>query len=291
VRRGEGRAAVTRVLVTGATGFVGPAVVRALLRDGHAVTAFVRGTSDRARLPAGVAFVPGDLDRPETLREALAGQGALVNVASLGFGHAPGIASAAKAAGIARSVFLGTTAVRTALDVPTKAVRLEAERVVLGAGVGATLLRPTMVYGAPGDRNLERLIRAVRRWPVVPIPGTGKGLQQPVHRDDVADAVAAVLPRAGLAGRTFDVPGPAPLTLSDLVRTVARVLGKRRLLVRVPRLLGRLVATREQLLRIEEDKSADPRPATEAFGFAPRPIDRGLREECTALGLPVGTAS
>jgi nucleoside-diphosphate-sugar epimerase len=120
---------------------------------------------------------------------------------------------------------------------------------------------------------------------VVPVPGTGRGLQQPVHRDDVADAVARVLPRTDLAGRAFDVPGPEPLTLADLVRTVARVLGKKRLLVRVPRLLGRLVATREQLLRIEEDKSADPRPAAEAFGFAPRPVERGLREECVALGL------
>jgi hypothetical protein len=76
------------------------------------------------------------------------------------------------------------------------------------------------------------------------------------------------------------------LTLEDLVRTVARVLGKRRLFVRVPRLLGRVVATREQLLRIEEDKSCDVRPAGESFGFAPRSIERGLREECVALGYP-----
>src|SRR5437899_1236828 len=134
------------VLVTGATGFTGRRVVSALVRDGHRVTAFVRVTSDADVVRGlGIPWAVGDLARPDTLSAALAGQDALVNVASLGFGHAPGIVAAARRAGIARSVFLGTTAVRTALETPTKAVRLEAERLVLSGGVGATLLRPTMI--------------------------------------------------------------------------------------------------------------------------------------------------
>ena len=278
------------VLVTGATGFTGRRVVAALLAAGHRVTAFVRPTSDRAVAAAlGVPLATGDLVDGETLRRALEGEDALVNVASLGFGHAPGIVAAARDAGIARSVFFSSASVHTALPTATKPVRLEAERVVLEGEIGATVLRPTMIYGAPGDRNLERLVRAVRRWPIVPIPGDGRGLQQPVHVEDVAAAAVKALPRANLAGLAFDVPGPAPLTFEDLVRTVARVLGKRRWFPHVPRGLARLVASKEQVSRLAEDKSCDPRPAGEAFGHAPRPFEQGIREEAAALGLlPAG---
>lgn len=273
------------VLVTGATGFLGRRVVVALRGAGHDVVAFVRARSDvRPVVEAGARLVEGDLDRPETLVAALAGAAALVNVASLGFGHAPGIVAAARRAGVVRSVFLGTTAVRTRLPTATKSVRREAERVVLEGGVGATLLRPTMIYGAPGDRNLERLIRLARRWPVVPVLGRGEGLVQPTHVEDVAAAVAAVLPRPDLAGVTFDLPGPFPLTLRALVRTVCAVLGRRRWCPRVPAVLGRLVASREQVARLAEDKSADPGPAMAAFGYAPRRLEDGLRDEARLLG-------
>lgn len=273
------------VLVTGATGFTGRRVVRALLAAGHRVTAFARASSDLRDLPPGVGVAQGDLGLPATLEAALRGADALVNVASLGFGHAPGIVEAARAAGIARSVFVGTTAVRTTLPAPSKAVRLEAERTVLGGGIGATLLRPTMIYGAPGDRNLERLLRFVRRVPVVPVPGGGGGLQQPVHVEDVAGAIAAVTPRGDLAGRAFDVAGPAPMTFRALLRTVAAVLGRRRLFVPVPALLARVVASREQVARLAEDKSCDVREAAAAFGYAPRSFEDGIRAEAVALGL------
>lgn len=278
------------LLVTGATGFTGRRVVRALRRDGHRVRAFARTTSDRSVLPADLDVARGDLADPATLAQALIGCDALVNVASLGRGHAPGIVEAARLARIERSVFVGTTSVRTTISSASKAVRLKAERAVLEGGIGATLIRPTMIYGAPGDRNLERLLRFVARWPIVPIPGSGRGLQQPVHVDDVADAIAAVTPRGDLAGRAFDVAGPQPLTFRDLVRTVVRVLGRRRLLVRVPALLARVVASREQVARLAEDKSCDVAAARLAFAFEPRAFEDGVGAEALELGLLRGGA-
>jgi uncharacterized protein YbjT (DUF2867 family) len=277
------------VLVLGATGFTGRRVTRALVRDGHDVVAFVRASSDPlVAASTGARVVVGDLDREETLETALRGRDALVCCASLGFGHAPKIVAVTTKCGIRRSVFFGTTAVRTRLDVPTKAVRLEAERLVLGAPLGATLLRPTMIYGAPGDRNVERLLRLVARWPVIVVPGSGRGLQQPVHVDDVAEAAATVLPRDDLAGRTFDLPGPVPLTLDEVIRTVARVLGKKRLLLHVPIALVRAVAwtvgvRAEQLARLEEDKSADPASARAAFEFRSRAFESGLASEAKLI--------
>ena len=117
---------------------------------------------------------------------------ALVNLASLGFGHAPAIVSAATAAGLDRAVFVSTTAVTTALPARSKAVRLAAEESVSSGGLAWTILRPTMIYGAAGDRNMSRLLAllaSARRCRVLPVPGGGQFLQQPVHAADVADVV------------------------------------------------------------------------------------------------------
>ena len=156
----------------------------------------------------GAAPLEGRPGRPRAHR-GLAGArcDALVNLASLGFGHAPAIVAAAVGAGLGRAVFVSTTAVATGLPARSKAVRLAAEATVRSSGLAWTILRPTMIYGAPGDRNMSRLlallIRARRGLPgvglpvVLPVPGGGRGLQQPVH---VAD-IAGVAHRGGARSR------------------------------------------------------------------------------------------
>ena len=98
---------------------------------------------------------------------------ALVNLASLGFGHAPGIMAAARTAGFSHAVFISTTAVTTRLPARTKQIRLDAERLIRESGMKWTILRPTMIYGAPGDRNLSRLLTLLHRVPLLPVPGGG----------------------------------------------------------------------------------------------------------------------
>ena len=78
----------------------------------------------------------------------------------------------------------------TTLHPPTKQVRLAAEQQIRGCGLDWTILRPTMIYGAAGDRNLSRLLRLLSRTAVLPVPGNGKCLHQPVHVADVADGRA-----------------------------------------------------------------------------------------------------
>ena len=92
----------------------------------------------------------GDLDDARYLDEtfATARCDALVCVASLGFGHGPGIVAAAEEAGIPRAIFVSTTAVTTTLHPPTKQIRLAAEQQIRGSALDWTILRPTMIYGA-----------------------------------------------------------------------------------------------------------------------------------------------
>src|SRR5207244_6121463 len=116
-----------------------------------------------------VELLTVDLADARSLTEALKGADSLINVASLGFGHAPSIVGSAIAAGIRRAVFISTTAVETTLSASTKSVRLAAEEIIRNSGLAYTILRPTMIYGTSRDRNICRLIRYVNRWPIIPV--------------------------------------------------------------------------------------------------------------------------
>ncbi len=289
-----------KVHVTGGSGFLGTHVVPLLVAAGFEVTALARSGAAAEKVTAGGArAVAGDLDDPASLDAAFADSGAhaLVNLASLGFGHAPAIVAAAEEAGMTRAVFVSTTAVATTLDSGSRAVRLAAEATVKASALEWTILRPTMIYGSPADRNMGRLLRLVRRAPVVPLPGGGRRLQQPVHVDDLAQAVVAALTAPAAVGNVYDVAGPEPLTLRQVVLDAGQAVGHRPRLITVPLapVLGlarvyemmapnpRLKA--EQLQRLAEDKSFDIGPARRDLGYQPRPFAQGIRQEADLPAL------
>jgi uncharacterized protein YbjT (DUF2867 family) len=289
-----------RLLVTGGSGFLGEYVLRAATARGHEVTALARSRAAAAKVGwLGAQPVRGDLSKPGSLAAAFdAGRcEALLNLASLGFGHAPAIVGATKAAGIPRAVFVSTTAVTTTLPAASRQVRLAAEDEIRESGLEWTILRPTMIYGAPGDRNLSRLLVLLRRMPVLPVPASA-GLQQPVHVADVADAVLAAAERPGTAGSTYDVAGPEPLTFEELLRAAARATGRRTRFVPVPlaplaaaargyELVSRHPRIRvEQLRRLAEDKAFAIDAAVRDLAYAPRSFADGIAAEARALGLP-----
>ncbi|HRQ23631.1 MAG TPA: NAD(P)H-binding protein, partial [Anaerolineales bacterium] len=109
-------------------GFTGSRIVPLLLDSGYQVRCFVRETSDRSPLSSlQVEWAMGDLSNPEALTSALHGVDVLVNIASLGFGHADNIIASANAAGVKRGIFISTTAIFTQLNADSKSARLAAE--------------------------------------------------------------------------------------------------------------------------------------------------------------------
>jgi uncharacterized protein YbjT (DUF2867 family) len=284
-----------KVAVTGATGFTGRRVVSELGRRGHAVVALVRPPTTGRKLPEAVRIVEGDMADPAALGRLLAGQDAFVHVASLGFGHAEAVASAVEAAGIERSVFFSSTAVYTRLPAASRAVRLAAEQRLRALPGRWTILRPTMIYGDAGDRNLSRLIRFVARSPIVPLPGGGRALIQPVHVEDLARAAVDALECAATARREYDLPGAEAAPLRELVHHVGRLLGRRLLLLPLPlRPMARVAGLwhhfglpprvgSEQMLRLGEDKAFPFDEARRAWGYAPRGFREGLADEVRLL--------
>ena len=278
-----------KVLVTGATGFTGSRLIPLLLQNGFQVRALTRPTSDRTPLSAlTVEWVTGDLSDAQALTVALRDVDALVNIASLGFGHAYNIIASAKAAGVKRGIFISTTAIFTQLNAGSKSVRLAAEEAVQASGLDYTILRPTMIYGSPRDRNMWRLIRLLKVTPVMPIFGDGESLQQPIFVDDVAQAVLLALQNDATIGKSYNIAGKVPLTYNQVIDTVALALGKRIWKLHIPympivralqfteQMNIRLPIKAEQVLRLNEDKSFSYADAQRDFGFSPRSFEEGI---------------
>lgn len=281
-----------KIFVTGATGFTGSRVVPLLLKNGYEVRCLYRGRSDRSLLSSfQVEWALGDLSSTDALSASMRGADALVNIASLGFGHADSILRAAKDAGIQRAVFIGTTAIFTQLNAKSKSVRVAAELAIEMSGLHYTILRPTMIYGSPRDRNIWRLIRFMRYSPIVPVFGNGDHLQQPIHVDDVAAAIVSCLSNDNTIGKAYNIAGKHPLTYNEVIDTIERLMNRRvwklhipsgpvvSLLALLERLRIPLPIKAEQVLRLNENKDFSYAEAQRDFGFSPLAFEEGIRIE------------
>jgi nucleoside-diphosphate-sugar epimerase len=238
-----------------------------------------------------IEWALGDLSDSRALSASMRGTDALVSVASLGFGHADSILRAAKDAGIRRAVFVSTTAIFTQLNARSKEVRLAAERAIEASELDYTILRPTMIYGSPRDRNMWRLIRFMRYSPIVPIFGDGNSLQQPIYVGDVARAIVNCLCNDRTIGKSYNIAGKSPLTYNQVIETIAEQMNRRVWTIHFP---SRPIVTSlkslervrvpfpikaEQVQRLQENKSFSYEEARKDFGFDPLSFEEGIKVE------------
>ena len=233
----------------------------------------------------------GDLDDRDSLLRALNGRDILVNVASLGFGHVDCVVSAAEETGVSRLLAFSSTSIFTTLPAGSKAVRTAAEERIASSSLNWTILRPTMIMGHPGDRNIIRLIRWIDRHRIVPVFGPGTYGLQPVYVDDLAVAVVAVLAERRTVRKAYNLSGRTVLDYNGLVALVARELDRSPRVLHLPVGLSlaavRLAAllpglprlSREQVLRLNEDKRFSHEEATRHFGYSPTPLEDVIRRE------------
>ena len=283
-----------KILLTGATGLLGGALLELLLAEGHGVRCLVRPESPNAsRLDgARVEIFRGDAGREDDLHEALAGTDALLHVA--GIEHARAVVAAAGRAGVERLVVVGSTSAHSAYAFRS-GPKLEMEGVVSSSGLSWTIVRPTMIYGSERDKNIHRLLRFLDRWPVFPMFGSGANLWQPVYHTDCARGILETLKRPVTVHRSYDLPGAHPLTYRDLVRTAAAALGKKPRIVRIPvepvrrtlvaaeRLHLPLPIDSGQVTRLREDKAYPHEDARRDLDYAPRPFSEGVELEVARL--------
>jgi nucleoside-diphosphate-sugar epimerase len=290
-----------KVFILGGSGFLGRRVIARLLDRGHEVDGLARSEKAGSALrEIGAHPIMGDLrdlSGRHAMAETLVASEAdsLITSVSLSLGFGPQIVSAAEKAGVRRGMFVSTTSIFTQLSNRSKSVRVEAEARIRSSSLDWTIIRPTMIYGAPDDRNMARLLRFLRHSPLMPLPGGGRGLQQPVHVDDVADLLVVALENPVAVHKIYNVAGPEALSLRQVVEHASHALNKRVFMFPVPlrpvaaaarvyEKLGRGGLRAEQLERLAEDKSFDITTARNELGFDPRPFDLSIRDEAAMLG-------
>ncbi len=149
-------------------------------------------------------------------------------------------------------------------------------------GAAATLLRPTLVYGAGRDQTLARIAAMARRVGFFVLPRGAEGKRQPVHVDDLAMAALAVVEASATHGHAYSLPGGETLAYSDMVaRTLASLnppvklwtlpMPVFRAVLSLSRLAGMMRGlTDDAVARMRDDLVFDAAPARRDFGYAPR---------------------
>jgi uncharacterized protein YbjT (DUF2867 family) len=240
-----------KILVTGATGFIGPKVVHALRAQDRDVRALVRRPEQAAKLGGwGVELVRGDITDPGAVRAAFEGCTHVVHLVAIIRGRPADfervmtegtrhLVAAAREAGVERFVLMSALGTSDAADpVPYFAAKWQEEREVVASGLEYTIFRPSFVFGRDGG-VLPTFIKQVRYSPVVTVIGPGLQRSQPIWADDVAAIFAQGVDHPQAANRLFELGGPDTVDWNGLYERIAKVLGKRRRLVHVPIELAR----------------------------------------------------
>jgi uncharacterized protein YbjT (DUF2867 family) len=250
------------LLLTGATGTVGRALLPRLIADGIAVRCLVRDPRRLGPERVQVQIALGDLGDHLSFRHALRGVDTVVHLASVirdqphgSIEELSGVATwrlvqAAERAGVTRFVFFSTLGASTRSRARLMRAKAIAERAVEAAALEHTVFSPSIIY-APGDPYLS-LLQRMSWLPAMPIPGSGIAGFQPICADDVAACVMAALP-GGEAGATaidarYELAGPEMLTHRQIVEVVLRSLHRRRRVVGIPVWLTRRILKLVELL-------------------------------------------
>lgn len=282
-----------RILVSGAGSELGARIALALRAGGHEVLAGRRrlpGPADERLVSAGCHLVELDLTSAAAVRTRAAGIDAAILTPILTI--AGEAALALQGAGVRRGVAFSSNNVAVVSGDRVYDGLRAAEQRLTSAAPGWAVLRPTMIYGYPGDGNLSRLLHAFASWPLVPVPGSGRARQQPIHIDDLARIAAALVTGEWSASGVVPVGGPDVLTHAEMVAFARQAVGRGRPL-RMPTSLARLAAallagrvlSGAQLDRLELDKAAvDPVDIPPAL--APRiGLEQGLARLAREMDL------
>ena len=171
-------------------------------------------------------------------------------------------------------------------------IEIEDQLLELREKINITILRPTMIYGSKRDKNMNRLIKFIDRFPIYPIFGNGNNLMQPVNAKDLARSYIQVIEKSeATKNENYNLSGKYPEKYKNLINTVSKYLNKKVIVIKLPiflsyylvkfsrNIIPKFPLNEEQVLRMKEDKDFTHLKATEDFGYNPMSFEEGIKEE------------
>jgi NADH dehydrogenase len=290
------------IFIAGASGFVGSHLLDFLNEKGMALRCLARAGKAREKLlRKGAEVVAGDITRPETLKGVLNSDDIVIHLAGIieeksgatfQAVHVEGTRSLiaeAQRAGIRHFFYqsaLGADKNSWSGYLRTKA---EAEEIVKQGGIPFTIFRPSLIIG-PWDGFTRKLVDMIRLSPVIPIPGEGNALFQPLYIKDWLWCMEKVLESPGSFASTYELGGPEHLKYREIVRKLADALGTDKPLVTIPmglmklsvglfsKFMLRLPVTADQLRLLQQDNICDIDSVSRHFGFTPVKLQDAYQE-------------
>ena len=297
-----------KVLVTGAAGFVGRHLCRALIDAGHEVIGLSREVPPARQAVPNVVYVSGDVTNALTITpDKFTGCDAvfhLVGIIQEPRGqtfetvHVAGtenVLAAAKAANVSgRFIYLSALGSDASAQSRYSRTKAQAEELVRASGLPFTIFRPSIILGPDGEfvQQMEDLIKKPPLLPFappfIPVPGSGANKFQPVWIGDLVHCLVRCLADPTTANQTYDIGGATQVTFDDLLRAFGQHLGIKKLLLHAPlpllsmaaRVLQTLLPhppiTTDQLLNLQRDNVCDNAHVSARFGLSPLPFAQAL---------------
>jgi NADH dehydrogenase len=238
-----------KVAITGGTGFVGSHLSDRLKSEGHEVLLLARNS----RSDKEVNFISSDLSDSKQLTKAFTGYDVVAHCAGINreigeqtfqrvhVDATRNVVAAAKTAGVKKIVFMSFLRARPNCNSPYHESKWAAEEIVRNSGLDYTIIKAGVVYGR-GDHMLDHLSHALHTFPVFALVGLEEKSVRPLAIEDLVHVMRAALIDRRLKGQTVALLGAEEIYLSEAVRRVAEVVGKRPFMFRLPIWLHRVMA-------------------------------------------------
>ena len=293
-----------RVAIFGGSGFVGSYLVDALIAAGHEPSLMVRlGSERKVRQAERCRLVAGNLSSTTAIDATLENCDAVIysvgilkespkqgiTFEELQYNGVVRVAESAKTRGISRFLLMSANGAKST-GTPYQETKFRAEEHVRASGFDVTIFRPSVIFGEPrGRMEIGTQLYAEMISPPIPAVGfftgwrpyRGAVAMSPVHVEDVAQAFLTALRESSTIGKTYVLGGPEVLSWAEMLRRIARTVGRKKWILPMPIGIMKLAAalldwlpffpvTRDQLTMLAEGNTADPAALAQLIGRQPK---------------------
>lgn len=293
-----------RVAIFGGSGFVGSFLVDALIAAGHEPSLMVRlGSERKVKQAERCRLVAGNLSSTTAIDATLENCDAVIysvgilkespkqgiTFEELQYNGVVRVAESAKTRGISRFLLMSANGAKST-GTPYQETKFRAEEHVRASGFDVTIFRPSVIFGEPrGRMEIGTQLYAEMISPPIPAVGfftgwrpyRGAVAMSPVHVEDVAQAFLTALRESSTIGKTYVLGGPEVLSWAEMLRRIARTVGRKKWILPMPIGIMKLAAalldwlpffpvTRDQLTMLAEGNTADPAALAQLIGRQPK---------------------